>query len=261
MKKLSLFSLLGLTGLLAFVATPIYAQEENLVADDGEIVATTEDIVLNDEFDYGIDEEGIALEAVEEDTVEDLDNWSNYFGDEDWETASFDWLSSWHENISWDILARVLWLWFFAVIMGYCFFLYQCLMPISQREIYRKAGKKGWAWLVPFWGTMVYSEIAWMNKWWWICPWLLAIIPLFAMSALMWWLGNEIRWILWIITFVLWIITFIWLIVANYRVARRYGWGVFCSILHVLFYPITVLILGLGNYKYQGKEENTVVEA
>jgi hypothetical protein len=29
----------------------------------------------------------------------------------------------------------------------------------------------------------------------------------------------------------------------NYKVARRYGWNVFCSVLHVLFAPLTTLFL------------------
>jgi hypothetical protein len=49
-------------------------------------------------------------------------------------------------------------------------------------------------------------------------------------------------------------------IVATFKFARKYTWGVFASILYVIFNPICVLILGFGNYKYEGKEE-TVVEA
>jgi hypothetical protein len=45
-----------------------------------------------------------------------------------------------------------------------------------------------------------------------------------------------------------------------FKFARKYGWGVFTSVLFVLFYPICILILGFGNYKYEGREE-TVVEA
>jgi hypothetical protein len=51
MKKLSLFSLLGLAGLLAFVAMPIYAQELDVEMDD-EIVADTEDMDAENEFNY-----------------------------------------------------------------------------------------------------------------------------------------------------------------------------------------------------------------
>ena len=66
-----------------------------------------------------------------------------------------------------------------------------------------------------------------------------------------------------VIVIVLLIATLIWLIVANYRIARRYGWNIFASILHaiLIFCPITFLVLGIGNYKYQAKSEETVVEA
>ena len=79
MKKL--LSLFGLLGLLAFVATPIYAQEEDVVLDvEQEIVAEAEDLdAVADEFNNEVDEavedvtEEIAeAEAVVEDTAEDL---------------------------------------------------------------------------------------------------------------------------------------------------------------------------------------------
>ena len=146
------------------------------------------------------------------------------------------------------------WLWLFWVVLIYLMFAYFALLPISAWEIYRRAGKKGWAFLVPFWGTMVYSKIAGISKWLWLLPWLVTI----------WGLFQGIVWsgVYWIVLNVLSIISLIWLIVANYRVARRYGWNIFLSILHaiLIFTPITFLVLGLGNYKYQAKSE-TVVEA
>ena len=62
MKKLSLFSLLGLTGFLAFVATPIYAQMEELTVDD--VVVEAENVV-----DEAVD----AVDEVIDDTVEAVD--------------------------------------------------------------------------------------------------------------------------------------------------------------------------------------------
>ena len=73
MKKLSLF---GLFGLLAFVAMPIYAQNDLDAEDvvynvetstygDDEVLPLGEDV----SFDYGVDEEGVTLETA----VEDLD--------------------------------------------------------------------------------------------------------------------------------------------------------------------------------------------
>jgi hypothetical protein len=73
MKKLSLFSLLGL---LASVTMPIYAQDvyfdENyiIVPEDAAVEENLpeEDIAV-DEFDYGVDEDGITLEIAEEEPV------------------------------------------------------------------------------------------------------------------------------------------------------------------------------------------------
>jgi hypothetical protein len=73
MKKLSLFSVLGL---FTFVATFIYAQDvyfdENYIVVP-EDVATEENLpeedIAVDEFDYGVDEDGITLETAEEEPV------------------------------------------------------------------------------------------------------------------------------------------------------------------------------------------------
>ena len=70
MKKLSLFSLLGLTGLLAFFATPIYAQDEEITLDDEQIVAEAEDVVAEAEdvvadVEATVDEVLVAEDAVE----------------------------------------------------------------------------------------------------------------------------------------------------------------------------------------------------
>jgi hypothetical protein len=50
------------------------------------------------------------------------------------------------------------------------------------------------------------------------------------------------------------IITGIMAIIVNFQFARKYGWGVFTSILFVIFTGICLLFLGFGGCKYQGKE-------
>lgn len=126
--------------------------------------------------------------------------------------------------------------------------IYQTLLIISTWEIYKKAWKRWWAFLIPIYGTVVYSEIAETNKWLWIIPWL---VPLAAL-----WIGFLNLWTM--ITFaatgVLGLITLIFCIVWNYRVARRFGWSKFASVLNVLFFPITVLFLWLRNDEYQPKK-------
>lgn len=126
--------------------------------------------------------------------------------------------------------------------------IYQTLLIISTWEIYKKAWKRWWAFLIPIYWTVVYSEIAETNKWLWIIPWL---IPLAAL-----WLGFLNLWTM--VTFgaiaVLALITIVLCIVWNYRVARRFGWSKFTSVLNVLFFPITVLFLWLRNDEYQPKK-------
>ena len=126
--------------------------------------------------------------------------------------------------------------------------IYQTLLIISTWEIYKKAWKRWWAFLIPIYWTVVYSEIAETNKWLWIIPWL---IPLAAL-----WLGFLNLWTM--VTFgaiaVLALITIVLCIVWNYRVARRFGWSKFASVLNVLFFPITVLFLWLRNDEYQPKK-------
>ena len=126
--------------------------------------------------------------------------------------------------------------------------IYQTLLIISTWEIYKKAWKRWWAFLIPIYGTVVYSEIAETNKWLWVIPWL---VPLAAL-----WIGFLNLWTM--ITFaatgVLGLITLILCIVWNYRVARRFGWSKFASVLNVLFSPITVLFLWLRNDEYQPKK-------
>lgn len=71
MKKISLFSLFGLAGMLAFFTMPIYAQEDvNL--DDGNIISEAEDIDAEDlavqEFNSDVMDDEVVLE------MEDIDN-------------------------------------------------------------------------------------------------------------------------------------------------------------------------------------------
>ena len=268
MKKFSLFSLLGL---LAFVAMPIYAQDvyfdENyiIVPEDTSIeavgaideeVAVDEEAVVDEVEEEIVNEIDNAVLAVEEEVAEDVADLDVI---PELDFSDFDGITSVSFGSSSNVnpLARLIawWLWLFWVVLIYLMFAYFALLPISAWEIYRRADKKGWAFLVPFWGSMVYSEIAGMSKWLWLLPWLVTI----------WGFFQGIVWsgVYWIILNVLSIISLIWLIIANYRVARRYGWNIFLSILHatLILTPITILVLGLGNYKYQAKSEETVVEA
>lgn len=254
MKKLSLLSLLGLTGMLAFIATPIYAQNladeivdwaENLA---DEIVDGTENIVndAEDAINNEIDSYNLDYDSSDTRDIPAYNTDSYYLGSEG--------LNAW-------TMALLLGLWFWALIFAFLGYIYWCLIILAQWEVYRKAGKKLRAFLVPFWGTMVYSEIAGIKKWTWLLPWLLAIVSIFWTFSTSW---TSLKRALGIIALILAIATLIWWIVANYRIARRYGWWKFASVLHIIFFPITVLVLWLWNYKYQWavkKEAETVLEA
>lgn len=264
MKKLALFSLLWL---LSFVAMPIYAEENDVYFDENYIIIsedaaedlTTEKATADEDANNVVEENEIVLTVGEEPTIEgttDLDedstlipefDISDAFAEEIWEGLS-------SSNLNPAILALAGWLWLAVWIFCYLLFAYFCLLPISWWEIYRRAGKRGRAWLVPFRGTMVYSEIAGMSKWLWLLPWLWVICTYFV-GVLPWDVFS-------LIMTVLSILTLIWVIVANYCIARRYGWNIFASILHaiIIFMPITALVLGLWNYKYQRKSEE-VTEA
>ena len=126
-------------------------------------------------------------------------------------------------------------------IIFYFIAVYFSLLPISMWEIYRKAGKRGWAFLVPVYWTMVYSEIWGLNKWLWVIPWLMFIIPLLSFID---------AGITSISTAIIWVASLIWWIIASYRIAKRFQRNTLCSVLFVIFYWIGIVILWIGKYEY-----------
>lgn len=240
---------------MTFVAMPIYAQEEDVF--DEERVTFEEDFPSEESsFNNEVSSEELSYNNEvypEEVSYDDWTYWLNVEGypqvltEEDIANQVSDALNNLSdEELAW-LITILSGFGLFTIIRGYCAYVFATLQPISKWEIYRKAGKKGWAFLIPFWGTMVYSEIWGINQWFWLLPWIAWI-----WGICIWFIDKEIYWVVMcILIFIAWI----WWIVATYRIARKYGWGVFASILHVLFTPITSLILWLGNYKYEGKSE------
>lgn len=252
MKKLSLFSLFWLAGLLAFFVTPIYAQD---VEDDVSIAETS----YNDEFDYGVDEDGIELEAANEESV-DLDEASinldeevdftslfeneevkNVLGELDmsneeaaWLLGLFAWLGTWLLFLLWTI-GIILWI----------------LRIIALWKAFERAWEWWWKAIIPVYCSYIKYKLAGMKNWFWYA--LLIALIMWIIAAF---IPDQKELISDIATLITWIIY----IFMTFKFARKYGWGVFTSVLFVLFYPICILILGFGNYKYEGKEE-TVVEA
>ena len=143
--------------------------------------------------------------------------------------------------IAWAFLGFWILIWFIVYVLT-------CLSIISKWEVYRKAWKKGWAFLIPIYNTIVYADIAETNKWLWLIPWLSAPV--------IWLLTYFNLWgmITWIASAVLWVLTIVLKIVWDYRVAKRYGWSTWASVLYVLFRPIAILFLGLWKYEYQPKK-------
>ena len=95
------------------------------------------------------------------------------------------------------------------------------LMIVSMWKIFEKAGKPGWASLIPIYNTIVLLDIV-GKPWWWI---FLLIIP---------------------------IVNIIILIIIKHNLSKSFGQGGWFTLglifLSIIFYPI----LAFGDYKYVG---------
>ena len=98
-------------------------------------------------------------------------------------------------------------------------------------KVFDKAGRPGWAALIPFYNLVVLFQIGGLSGWW-AASILLAVIPFVG--------GLAVLGIL------------IWL---HIRVAERFGQGVGFAIGLTLLSPIFWCILGFGNYQYQNRPE------
>jgi hypothetical protein len=92
---------------------------------------------------------------------------------------------------------------------------------IAWWKIYVKAGKPGWAFIVPIYGTLVLLEIV-GKPWWWL---LLFLIP-----------GLNLIWIIWMINLL----------------SKSFGKDVGFTLGLIFLGPIFILILGFGSAKYVG---------
>lgn len=271
-KKLSLFSLLGLTGLLAFVATPIYAQEDDEL-EDVNIVAETEDVDVNaeDEFNYWADEYGMALEdADDEITIEwdtdwvlsDVDNSINemmwFLDDEesldidDSDIASFE-FKIWDKVVNINPLTFFFsWIWL-AILVSLIVWLILC--HISLWRIFGRAWEWKWKSLIPLYNLYIVFKISDIKNWFWyiilvalIAGILSAIFPAFENM-----LDNFST------SFSSTVV-----LVLGFILTKKFGRSNNGAILYTLFSMIWILVLWLWNYKYQWtnkKEAETIVEA
>ena len=222
MKKL--LCLFGALGLLAFVAMPIYAQEEDVALDDEERIATeAEDVdAVADEFNEEV-------EAIADDAVAEIEATEEAVED----TA---------EDVAEEATEGLL----VALVFG-------ILAIIALWKAFTRAWEGGWKAIIPVYNTYIQFKLADMKNWFW---YMILIAFIFGVVAACLPDYKDLITNIWYV--VSWIIG----IVASFKFARKYGWWVFASILFVLFYPICILVLGFGNYPYEWKKsEETVVEA
>lgn len=95
------------------------------------------------------------------------------------------------------------------------------LFIIGGWKVFEKAGKPGWAAIIPIYNFIVMLEIV-GKPWWWL---ILMLIPVV----------NIIFWI--------WMLNLL---------SKSYGYGVGFTIGLILLFPIFILILGFGGSSYKG---------
>ena len=268
MKKL--LSLFGLLGLLAFVATPIYAQEEDVnIDDEQEIVAEAEDIdaiAVADEYNYESDEDVAPAEVAEagdeivdavEAAVEETEEAVPFLGSEELENILWDlnvdemskedaMATTWVLGALGGLFAG---LWIAGIIFG---IIWLILLIIALWKAFEKAWEAGWKAIIPIYNVYIMYKIGWMKNWFWY-----SLIAVFVLWLIAWFLPDYEALLNDISTVFAGIVE----LVAMFKFARKYGWGTFTSILFAIFTGICLLILGFWNSKYEWKEEKTVVEA
>ena len=265
MKKL--LSLLAILGLAGFVIAPIYAQEEEaVILDEEPIVAEAEDVVAEDVVAEDVAAEEVAVDdelATEEaaleaddaiyyeddENLEDFD-FNSIFEDEEVKNA-LDEAGLTNEEAAW-LFGLLLGLGALMIPLAIISFILWILRIIALWKAFQRAWQWGWEAIVPVYCSYIKYKLAGMKNWFWYG--LLIAVIFWIIAAFV---PDQQKLLTDIATAIVWIIY----IVVKFKFARKYGWGVFASILYVLFNPICVLILGFGNYPYEGKSKETVVEA
>lgn len=275
MKKLSLFSLLGLAGLLAFVAMPIYAQELDVEMDD-EIVADTEDMDAENEFNYWLDEDWIAIEDVSDEivdeveadvedgvnVVEDVDDSINeilwFLGDEESPDADDNSALNLELKLGDRVIAinpatfflSGLWLSILIVCIAWII-----LCHISLWRIFGRAWEKKWKSLIPLFNLYIVFKIAGIKNWF---RYMILVVIAAAIIGAIFPVVNDAlddfsTGFTSTVTLIVW-----------FLLTKKFGRNNNASILYTIFSMIWILVLWLGNYKFQWadkKETETVIEA
>jgi hypothetical protein len=95
------------------------------------------------------------------------------------------------------------------------------VLLIAMWKIFTKAGKPGWAVLIPFYNLYIMLEIVGRPGWWLI----LMLIPL---------------------------VNFVFMLILAFDIAKAFGKGSGFALGLIFFYPIFVLILAFGDAQYVG---------
>ncbi len=112
-----------------------------------------------------------------------------------------------------------------VLIVYYLFFLaFMILVLVGYWKIFTKAGKPGWACLIPFYSQYCQFEMAWGNGW----LFLLTLIPC---------------------------VNFVVMIIYSIKLAKAFGQGTGFGLGLFFLAPIFALILGFGNAQYIGPQE------
>ena len=232
MKKLSLFSLLGLTGLLAFMVAPVYAQEEDVALNDEErIAAEAEDVdAVADEFNEEV--EAIADDAVAEiedaeeaveDTAEDVAEEATEEVEDFAALLNTDEVQNAFSGFTNEETAWIIWIfagmWIAGLLVALVFGI---LAIIALWKAFTRAWEGGWKAIIPVYNTYIQFKLADMKNWFW---YMILIAFIFGVVAACLPDYKDLITNIWYV--VSWIIG----IVASFKFARKYGWWVFASIL------------------------------
>jgi len=98
------------------------------------------------------------------------------------------------------------------------------LLIIAQWMVYQKAGKPGWACIIPFYNIIVLLEIV-GKPWWWL---LLMLIPF---------------------------VNLVVAVIIALDLAKAFGHGIGMALVLIFLTPIGYLLLGFGGSQYQLQED------
>lgn len=267
---LSLLSFAGLVSLLAIFTTPIYAQDAK-VSNSEDVIYESDDINVEDEFNYGVDEDGNALESIDneittewvadeimadvDDSINDviwfLNDDTEEIKDKDINPLSFQFQIGDREiNITPSFFLWWIWLSILLVLIAWLI-----LCHISLWKIFWRAWEWRWKSLIPIYNIYIIFKIAGIkNRFWYII--LVALIAGIVSAIFP---VTKVFLDKFSTTFSSTVVLIVW-----FLLTKKFGREDNASILYTIFSVIWILVLWLGNYKYQWTdkiESGTTIEA